>query len=292
MPSLSLDFAAAWSNWLRRLSAVLTDVGSPFWWPTLATALVAAMIILAMGRQRDRVPGSELPGRSAFLKELWVDLGCFLANGFLAVLMAPLLVGATIAGTTLVILALGMPSAAAATPPDWAWSMAAAALAFVAGDFFLYWTHRAFHRFRPLWALHRLHHSPPVLTPVTAFRFWPPEQAVHMLGFNLGVGIALGLMFRMHGGAVPVTSYAGANIFLILWSLAFAHLRHSHVPMAFPRWLSHLLVSPHMHQAHHSVSARHHHRNYGTALAVWDWMFGTLYVPPTQERFRFGVEPG
>ena len=290
MPSLSRDFAAAWSNWLLRLSAVLTDVGSPFWWPTLAIALIAAMIILAKDRRRSVGPMASPPSAATFLKECRVDLGCFLANGYLAVLMAPLLVGASIAGSTLVVLAAGIPHPAS-SPPNWGWSLASAALAFVTGDFFLYWTHRAFHRFGPLWALHRLHHNPPALTPLTAFRFWPPEQAVHMLGFNFGVGIGLGIMFRVHGGAVPATSIAGANVFLILWSLAFAHLRHSHIPMSFPGWMSRLLVSPHMHQAHHSVAARHHHRNYGTALALWDWMFGTLHVPSAEERFRFGVDP-
>lgn len=290
MPSFALDFEAAWSSWLLRLSAVLTDAGSPFWWPTLGTALIAALIILAVGRRRATGPHPIQPGAASFLKEFWVDLGCFLANGYLAVLIAPFLVAATIAGSTLVILAMGMPINAATSPPDWTWSLAAAALAFVAGDFFLYWTHRAFHHMGPLWALHRLHHNPPALTPLTAFRFWPPEQAVHMLGFNLGVGIGLGLIYRVHGGVVPATSIAGANIFLILWSLAFAHLRHSHIPMSFPGWISRVLVSPHMHQAHHSVAAQHHHRNFGTALALWDWMFGTLHVPAREERFRFGVD--
>jgi sterol desaturase/sphingolipid hydroxylase (fatty acid hydroxylase superfamily) len=44
-----------------------------------------------------------------------------------------------------------------------------------------------------------------------------------------------------------------------------------------------------MHQAHHSEDARHRDRNFGTALAVWDWMFGTLYLPQRGERFAFGA---
>lgn len=290
MPTLEFDLVAAWFGWLQRLGNLFVDAGSPFWWPTLATAVAAALVMLYATRKKE--PASPDTGAArTWLRESGIDIGCFLMNGYLAVLIAPLLVTATILGTALVVLALGMPTPTTGAPGA-TWTIAAAALAFLVGDFFLYWTHRMFHRFAPLWALHRLHHSPSVLTPVTAFRFWPPEQAVHMLGFNFGVGIALGAMFVIHGSPVPPASYAGANAFLVGWSLAFAHLRHSHVPMAFPGWLSRLFVSPQMHQAHHSVDSRHHHRNYGTALAMWDWMFGTLYVPHKQERYRFGVGPG
>ena len=76
----------------------------------------------------------------------------------------------------------------------------------------------------------------------------------------------------------------------LVWNLAFAHLRHSHVALPFPHWLSHVLVSPHMHQVHHSVEERHHDRNYATVFALWDWIFGSLYIPHPRERFRFGVE--
>ena len=32
-----------------------------------------------------------------------------------------------------------------------------------------------------------------MLTPITAFRFWPPEAFVHFVAFNFGQGLALGL---------------------------------------------------------------------------------------------------
>ena len=30
-------------------------------------------------------------------------------------------------------------------------------------------------------------------------------------------------------------------------------------------------------------------RNFGSALAIWDWVFGTLYVPRGREELRFGL---
>lgn len=285
MPSLSLDLATAWQGWLAKMWSTFSDAGSPFWWPSLASAFAAGFIIL--GRRPNGAHGGQLP-LAGFLRELRIDGPTYLINAFLGVLFAPWLVAASTAGITVVVLAMGVPAASQSSPTP-GWMICAAAAAFVVGDFFLYWTHRIFH-WRSLWVLHRFHHEPQFLTPVTAFRFWPPEQLVHMLGFNLGTGMAAGLMYQLHGSGVPAYGYAGANVFLVAWSLAFAHLRHSHIPMGFPRWLSRIFVSPHMHQAHHSVAAMHHHCNFATALSLWDWLFGTLYIPQREERFSFGVE--
>jgi sterol desaturase/sphingolipid hydroxylase (fatty acid hydroxylase superfamily) len=194
----------------------------------------------------------------------------------------------TVAGTGLVFLLAGIPAMHTGST-NLTEQMVMAALIFICSDFFLYWSHRIFHLFNPLWRLHVLHHRPPVLTPITAFRFWPPEAAVHFIAFNLGAGIAIGIASTIFGIGVAPATYAGLNVFLLVWYLAFSHLRHSHVPLYFPRPFSFLFVSPHMHQAHHSIEVQHHHRNFGTALAIWDWMFGTLFIPAGNERFQFGV---
>jgi sterol desaturase/sphingolipid hydroxylase (fatty acid hydroxylase superfamily) len=83
--------------------------------------------------------------------------------------------------------------------------------------------------------------------------------------------------------------FEGLNVLLLARYLAFSHLRHSPVPLHFPRRVPDVRVSPQMLQAHHSVEARHHDRNFGAALAIWDWMFGTLVMPRQGERFEFGV---
>lgn len=51
-----------------------------------------------------------------------------------------------------------------------------------------------------------------------------------------------------------------------------------------------MLISPAMHQVHHSIEPRHFNRNYGQALAIWDWMFGTLYVIHEKEVVTFGLD--
>ena len=79
-------------------------------------------------------------------------------------------------------------------------------VAFVFGDFALYWSHRVFHRIPLLWRAHRLHHAPEFLTPVTAFRFWPQEQIAHIVGAVFMTGLGLGMVATMLGAAVgPLT---------------------------------------------------------------------------------------
>jgi len=92
-------------------------------------------------------------------------------------------------------------------------------------------------------------------------------------------------------GANVVTLF-GVNAVFGLFRLLSGNLRHSHIWVAYPRWLSHLLISPAQHQIHHSVELRHRDRNMGTVFAFWDWLFGTLYVPRGRERLTFGVAQG
>ena len=43
-----------------------------------------------------------------------------------------------------------------------------------------------------------------------------------------------------------------------------------------------IVCSPAMHQVHHSAQVRHWDKNMGEVFAIWDWMFGTIYVPSRQ----------
>jgi sterol desaturase/sphingolipid hydroxylase (fatty acid hydroxylase superfamily) len=58
--------------------------------------------------------------------------------------------------------------------------------------------------------------------------------------------------------------------------------------------LGRLFVSPAHHQVHHSSNPKHFNKNFGSCLALWDWMFGTLYVPQREREpltFGFGDHP-
>jgi sterol desaturase/sphingolipid hydroxylase (fatty acid hydroxylase superfamily) len=62
--------------------------------------------------------------------------------------------------------------------------------------------------------------------------------------------------------------------------------------IAFTGLWGRLFLSPAHHQIHHSTNPIHFDKNLGSCLGIWDWLFGTLYVPGrTREKLRFGVEP-
>jgi sterol desaturase/sphingolipid hydroxylase (fatty acid hydroxylase superfamily) len=59
--------------------------------------------------------------------------------------------------------------------------------------------------------------------------------------------------------------------------------------IAFRGVLGRIFVSPAYHQVHHSSNPKHFNKNFGSCLALWDWMFGTLYVPEKErEPLTFG----
>jgi hypothetical protein len=44
-----------------------------------------------------------------------------------------------------------------------------------------------------------------------------------------------------------------------------------------------------MHQWHHSDDRAVFYANYSTKFAVWDWLFGTAYLPGRKKPARFGL---
>ena len=84
----------------------------------------------------------------------------------------------------------------------------------------------------------------------------------------------------------------GANVLLFAFNATGANLRHSHVRISYGRRLERFLMSPAQHQIHHSVEERHHDRNFGTALALWDWIGGTLHLAEKGADLRYGLGAG
>jgi sterol desaturase/sphingolipid hydroxylase (fatty acid hydroxylase superfamily) len=62
--------------------------------------------------------------------------------------------------------------------------------------------------------------------------------------------------------------------------------------IAFRGVLGRIFVSHAHHQVHHSANPKHFNKNLGSCLALWDRMFGTLYVSEkTREPLTIGF-PG
>ena len=168
--------------------------------------------------------------------------------------------------------------------------IAALALTFAAvADFSTYWIHRLHHENSVLWPFHSVHHSAEVLTPLTLYRKHPVYDLLGSLLRGLLVGITTGVVLYAFFGKVNVFVIGGANLVYCAFNFVGANLRHSHVWLSYGPVLERLFISPAQHQIHHSRAVHHRDRNYGEVFALWDWMFGTLYVPQGRETLEIGL---
>ena len=159
-----------------------------------------------------------------------------------------------------------------------------------ARDLSTYVTHALHHRWPLLWAFHKVHHSAEVLTPLTVYRKHPVYNVFSSLTDLVIVGPAQGLVLFLFASTPEPLLLFGTNVIFSTFHLLGANLRHSHIWLSFGPVLSRIIISPAQHQIHHSRAQRHWDRNYGEVFALWDWLFGTLYVPGKErEVIEFGV---
>lgn len=261
------------------------------WWGYLAGALALAALAWALGGGRGWrsllafcFPGDVFGHPSARL-----DYKFFLVNkasfGFF---LAPLVAVEPTASTWAHDLlagergGLGLEGGFAAV-------VACTAALLLAFDFGIFVTHWLQHRVPWLWEFHKVHHSAETLTPVTNYRMHPVDELVSALIVGLCSGAAYGVLRFVYAAPPSEFTVLGVNAGLFAFYLFGFNLRHSHVWVSYPAWLSRILVSPAQHQIHHSRDPRHFDRNFGLIFAVWDWAFGTLYVPRGREKLEYGL---
>jgi len=225
-----------------------------------------------------------LPARIWGHPSHWIDLQLFVLGRILAALgvfggiALTTAVAAGIAGLVPALL-----SADALGP------VVIAFLLWLPSDFALYWMHRCFHRFRVIWPLHAVHHSAEVMTPFTTYRQHPLALLLTGWGVAGFVGLCQGLLLGVSATELAVAEIAGINLFIVLANAGLAALHHSHVWLSYGPVLERIVISPAQHQIHHSTDPAHYGKNLGNSLAVWDWLFGTLYLIRGDERLSFGL---
>ncbi len=192
-------------------------------------------------------------------------------------------------------LSVGLGSIVGPSPipalPRWVTIVAFSVAAFALDDFTRFLLHYLAHRVPVLWELHKVHHSAEVMTPFTVHRVHPIEAWLNGLRGAATTALVAGVFAWAFPGRIEALEILGVGALGFAWSLAGSNLRHSHVWLSYGRALEHVFISPAQHQIHHSREARHYDRNFGSAFALWDWMFGTLYVPRGRERLTFGLPP-
>ncbi len=150
-------------------------------------------------------------------------------------------------------------------------------LAFMALDYTLYLWHALNHRVRFLWRFHQPHHSDRDMDASTALRFHFGEVALSV-GWRAAQVVVIG---------VSPLSYSVWQTGLIL-SILF---HHSNVRLAerTERLLGRVLITPRMHEIHHSNVHEESDSNWSSGLSLWDRLHGTLRLDIPSEQITIGV---
>jgi sterol desaturase/sphingolipid hydroxylase (fatty acid hydroxylase superfamily) len=294
-----LDFTAGISFVFGQIGNLLFSLGSQLSLTSLAAALVIAALFIAWRRRKRgrRIRWRTLlralfPSRIVNSKSNQADVGYLLFNVFTfgivfgwAVLSYQAISNGVIAG----LVALFGPTTPT-TLPSYVPRAVITVMLFLAYELGYWVNHWLSHKVPMLWELHKSHHSAEVLTPLTNFRIHPLDSWLfaNMLAFSTGIASALG--HYMFGETAYQYALSDTNIILVLFIHAYVHLQHTHIWISFRGALGRVFVSPAHHQVHHSDNPKHFNKNFGSCLAVWDWLFGTLYIPQKErEPLNFGV---
>ena len=142
------------------------------------------------------------------------------------------------------------------------------------------------HRIPVLWCFHKVHHSAPVMTPLTAYRSHPVDdlvEGVDRLSCSSACATACScsLFDPDHLGRSPSPARMPSSL---IGFAGLANLRHSHT------WIS---WGDRLEQR--SSVARHNIRSITApiraitiatsagCLSLWDWLFGTLITARTRQ---------
>lgn len=127
-----------------------------------------------------------------------------------------------------------------------------------------YWGHRLHHRYQSLWWLHSLHHGSVRLYTINNFRVHPLEYAIKHL-FSLLPLMLLGASPEALLGYVAITQ-------------PVQMLQHANLPIQHG-WLNYIFSTNELHRWHHSADPSQGNKNFGSALIIWDLVFGTFHYP-------------
>ena len=149
------------------------------------------------------------------------------------------------------------------------WPVGAQLLFFlVTHDLYIYLFHRWQHRSPVLWRLHEAHHA-------TAEVDWLSGSRSHALEILVNQTIELAPLVLL--GAAPELPLIKVAVDA-LWGMYI----HANIDVRSGR-LQRVLNGPEMHRWHHALEITTG-VNFGTKLAMWDWLFGTAHLPPTKPR--------
>lgn len=215
--------------------------------------------------------------QAAFRKDFWLDGFYMFFNFFIFSLIgynALSNLGVELFNDLLA--KLGVRNVVALNVQSWpAWTQLL--LMFVLADFIQWNIHRLLHKNKFLWEFHKVHHSVKQMGFAAHLRFHWMETIVYktlqyiplaMIGFGL------------------------QDFFIIhIIAVAIGHLNHANLKITYGP-LKYIINNPVMHLWHHAYEQPKGTEgvNYGISLSLWDYVFGSAYIPNENPDIRLGFK--
>lgn len=281
---------------------LFTDIFGDLWDPKkriffgylFLSLLIAGLWLVAIKRTGLRDSLRKLFDRGVFFSSsAKADYKIFVINRIFTLFISPLLITQMTIATAIFFFLHGVDWISkgqfAETPKPVVVTLFTLSM-FIFDDFTKFLLHRWMHRWPLLWAIHKVHHSAETLTPITVYRVHPLEGVLYGLRSVFVQGSLIPVFLFFFGGTVDLVTVVGVNALVFVFHVTGSNLRHSHIDIHYWPWLERILISPAQHQLHHSTAVEHYDKNFGVALAIWDWLFGSLHLSEKGRDLRFGLD--
>ena len=144
----------------------------------------------------------------------------------------------------------------------------------VVSDFLLYWIHRIFHG-AAMWRFHAIHHSSEEVDWTTTYRFHP---------VNVMLQPSLVFIIMLAMGISPQVI-----AFVLPFDIITAAWVHSNLNWTLGP-LKYVIATPVFHRWHHTHLDQGGNSNFAPTFSLWDWLFGTFYMPEGKQPMVFGQD--
>lgn len=228
-----------------------------------AAALIVAMSLTAICVLLEIVlPEKRQVSASTRLKGLTLGVFAVGSSGAIAVLSSHLFERMGVRPL------LAVPPFAAAPIIQVLWGIVGTVFGALAFEFFYYWLHRAQHAFPVLWRFHSVHHSINDISAGNAYAHWT-EEFWRALFISLPAGLLV-------PAGIPTAPWI-QTVMMVQAAYVHSQIRLRLGPL---NWI---ICESRYHRIHHSIETRHFDVNFGVFTPIWDWIFGTQYMPAKDE---------
>ena len=146
---------------------------------------------------------------------------------------------------------------------------------FIVSDFVQWNTHRLLHRFEFFWNFHKVHHSVEEMGFAAHLRYHWMEPVVYKTLLYVPLAI--------------IGGFSVQDVFIVHFiAITIGHLNHANIGWDYGPF-KYIFNNPKMHIWHHSKEMpRKYGANFGISLSLWDYLFGSNYIPKDGKDIELG----